>query len=208
MRRIVLVAAWTAIVAACATVPEKGASPSVAIFMDFDDKPGDASLAVMKKEADALLKPSGVTLDWRLSRANGGNETFSDLVVVKFKGRCRVEAWSQPGTDFGTLGETLSLASTSVKEGHVLPFTEVECDQIRKALAYLRPDADQIDRQKALGLALGRVVAHELYHMLAHTTSHATAGLAKASQSLRDLVASREMSFQQRDFLAIRNNLH
>jgi hypothetical protein len=49
------------------------------------------------------------------------------------------------------------------------------------------------------------VVAHELYHILARTTGHATAGMAKASQSLRDLVGSREIPFQESDFQAIGN---
>jgi hypothetical protein len=119
-----------------------------------------------------------------------------------------VEGWSQPANDFGTLGETDALGSTQVAQGRVLPFSEVECDQIRKALAYMHPGSNQLERQNALGLALGRVVAHELYHVLTRTTSHATAGLAKASQSLRDLVALREIGFQDADSQAIRNSFH
>ena len=198
----------SALLASGETPPQNPASPSVAIFMDFDSQPGVASVAVMEKEVDALLKPSGVTLNWRLAGENDGTEAFSGLVVLKFKGRCRVEGWAQPGNDFGTLGETDTLGSTQVAQGRVLPFSEVECDQIRKALAYMHPGSNQLERQNALGLALGRVVAHELYHMLTRTTTHATAGLAKASQSLRDLVALREIGFQEADSQAIRNSFH
>ena len=119
-----------------------------------------------------------------------------------------MEGWARPGNDFGTLGETDALGSTQVGQGRVLPFSEVECDHIRKALAYMRPGSNQLERQNALGLALGRVVAHELYHILTRTTTHATAGLAKASQSLRDLVALREIGFQEADSQAIRNSFH
>jgi hypothetical protein len=198
----------SALLASGETPPEKLVSPSVAIFMDFDSQPGVASVQVMEKEVDALLKPSGVTLNWRLARDNDGTETFSGLVVMKFRGQCRVEGWTQPGNDFGTLGETLALGSTQVTDGVVLPFSAVECDQVRKALGYLHPGTTQFDRQKTLGLALARVVAHELYHILARTTSHASAGLAKASQSLQDLVGLREIGFQAADSQAIRDSFH
>lgn len=88
---------------------------------------------------------------------------------------------------FGTVGVD-TLGSTEVSNGHVLPFGKVECDQVRKALFFLTPGADFRERQRALGMALGPVVAHELYHILARTTSHATGRLPKASQSLRDLI--------------------
>jgi hypothetical protein len=51
---------------------------------------------------------------------------------------------------------------------------------------------------------MGRVVAHELYHVLARTTSHAERGLAKASQSLKDLVSKQSLTFQAQDAEAIR----
>jgi hypothetical protein len=150
----------------------------------------------MKKEVNDLLRPAGIRLDWRLTRENDSTETFSRLVVPKFKGRCRAEG-APAGNDFGTVGEVDTLGSTQVAHGHVLPFSKVECAQVRKALSYLTPGADAGERQRALGMALGRVVAHELYHILARTTSHAADGLAKASQSLRDLIRPDELEFQE-----------
>lgn len=179
-------------------------SPPVAVFMDFDSRPGAASLEIMKQEVGELFKPAGVTLDWRLSRENDGTEAFANVVVVKFKGRCQAEFAPQHGTDFGTLGETYALGMTKVAHGHVLPFTEVECDQVRKALAYLRPGAGTVERQNALGMVMGRVVAHELYHILARTTAHTAGGLTKASQSLKDLVGSGDLTFQEAASQAIR----
>ena len=54
------------------------------------------------------------------------------------------------------------------------------------------------DRQKAFGLALGRVVAHELYHFLADKTRHAAAGLAGASHDWLDLVSG-TATFREKD---------
>jgi hypothetical protein len=179
-------------------------APSVAIFMDFDSTPGSSSVEIMKHEVDELLKPAGIRLDWRLVRDNDGKQGFSGVVLLKFKGRCRAESWSQP-TDLGSWGDqALTLGATQVSNGRVLPFSEVKCDEVRKALAYVKPGAGQAERQRALGLALGRVVAHELYHILAGTTAHASEGLAKAYQSLTDLVSSGQLGFDPKTAEAIR----
>jgi hypothetical protein len=199
----ILVCSFVPALFAAVDVPtEPSPQPAIAVFMDFDSKPEDASIEVMKKEADDLLKSSGIALDWKMLSSNHGTESFPGLVVVKFRGRCRVEAWPQPGEDEAPAG-TQTLGFTRVTDGHVLPFSEVECDQIRKALSYVAPGSTPMERQKAFGLAMGRVVAHELYHMLARTTSHAEEGLAKVSQSLRDLVTAPAIAFQEKDSRAI-----
>ena len=89
-------------------------------------------------------------------------------------------------------------------DGRVLPFSEVRCDAVKQALSYLRPEADSVERQKALGLAMGRVVAHELYHVLANATAHAAIGMAKAVESLDDLVSTRPIFFSAETVEAIR----
>jgi len=182
-----------------------GTKPSVGVYLDFDSAPGDIAVETMKREVEEILEPSGVTLDWRLAKENRGNEAFTGLVVLRFKGKCRIEAWAPPVQNLAEMGETDTLGTTKVVKGRVLPFSEVECDQVKQALAYMRPD--QKDRQRAFGVALGRVVAHELYHVLARTTSHATLGLAKATESLEDLVGPRSLSFREEDSRAIRNSL-
>jgi len=171
-------------------------TPSIGVFMDFDNAPGSAPLAVMKTEVQKLLKPSGLSLDWHMLGENRGRQPFSGLVVLKFKGKCRVEGWSLGPIEYGQeIGDETTLGFTDVVNGHVVPFSEVECDRIRDALAYLNPGAGRKERQKAFGVALARVVAHELYHVLAHTTTHAGTGLAKASETLQDLVTKPQMSF-------------
>ena len=176
--------------------------------MDFDSAPGAASLEVMKSEVGDLLKASGVSLDWRLARENRGSDSFAGLVVLKFHGSCRADFRQEPHTDFGSSGETHPLGVTKVVDGRVLPYSEVECDQVREALAYLGLTAGPGERQRALGIALGRVVAHELYHILARTTAHASRGLAEASHSLEELVSSRDLHFQDADSQAIAQALH
>jgi hypothetical protein len=154
--------------------------PAIGVYIDFDAVPSQGSIEEMKREAGKIMDSAGYFLDWRALKQNQGNEAFSNVVVVKFHGKCRLE-YPLPGI----AAEEVTLASTLVDRGHVLPFSDVQCDQVRKALPY----ATSPDRQKAFGLALGRVVAHELYHFLADKTKHAAAGLAAASHDWLDLVS-------------------
>jgi hypothetical protein len=78
---------------------------------------------------------------------------------------------------------------------------------LRQALSYLRPETTAVERQKALGLAMGRVVAHEMYHVLAGVTTHAAQGLSKAAESLQELISSRPTSFSAEATRAIRAGL-
>jgi hypothetical protein len=158
----------------------------------------------MKKEVAELLKPSGLALDFRLAADNRGDQSFAGLVFLKFKGKCRVDAWTHPPTG---AARAPALAFTRVSNGRILPFGEVKCDAVKQALSYLRPDTTAVEMQNALGLAMGRVVAHELYHVLARTTQHAARGLAQAAESLQDLVSARPAYFLAEDLDAIRRGL-
>src|SRR5437868_2550090 len=64
-------------------------SPSVGVFMDFDSVPGAGLVEIMKNEVNELFKTSGISLNWRMTRENHGDQVFSRLVVFKFKGTCR-----------------------------------------------------------------------------------------------------------------------
>lgn len=171
--------------------------------MDFESAPGETSVHAMEQEVDKLLKPSGIALDWRLIQENRGDQPFKSLVVLRFKGSCKADWIPQAKDDTDLPGENHELASTRVSNGRVLPFSEVECDQVRNALRYLHPGAGLRERQLALGRALGRVVAHELYHIFARTTAHSAHGLAQPSQSLEDLVKVEGPAFREQDSKAM-----
>jgi hypothetical protein len=187
---------------ACAQTLYVPGPRTLGVYMDFDSTPGKSSLAIMKDEVDSLLDSAGVKVNWRMIQENRGNETYSRLVVLKFTGACKVD-----GLVAMTRGDEAAEAKvgdTMVVNGRVLPYSEVKCDVVRRALSFLSPKASKEQKQEALGIALGRVVAHELYHVLAHTTSHAQRGLAKASQPLKDLISKKSLTFQDRDAEAIR----
>ena len=69
--------------------------------MDFDAEPANVAVDAMKREVDAIMRPAGLRVDWRDLGQNRGQEAFSGVVVVKFKGKCQVQPWrgaaSEPG---------------------------------------------------------------------------------------------------------------
>jgi hypothetical protein len=181
------------------------AKPTVAIFMDFEAQPAKAAVETMQREVDAIMRPAGLNVRWRQLKENRGTETFSGVVVVKFKGRCEVQPWRGMTSEPELTNEKTVLGTSLVSGGHVLPFSEVECDHVRKTLAY-EERSTTMDRQHALGRAMGRVVAHELYHVLACTTKHGDHGLSRATQSLKGMVEGKQ-SFSTNDATAIRQGI-
>jgi len=200
MRRSIHFAATATLFALLARAADDPTPPLVGVYLSFDALPESVSVEVMKSAVERLLKPAGIALAWRMTAENSGKEAFAGLAVLRFKGRCLPTA---PGPING-FGEINILATTDESHGQLLPYTDVECDQVRKALAYV----PQRSRQRALGIALGRVVAHELYHILANTATHAAEGLAKASQLLPDLVSLRDLSLDGRSSQAVQNHLN
>src|SRR5436190_24233911 len=121
---------WLIILAASlAGTPTNVNHSAIGVFIDFDAAPSSRSVYEMKKEAAKLMNSVGYQLDWRALKQNRGNESFSNVVVVKFHGKCRVEyPLSGAGAGDVTVGSTL------VDAGRVLPFSDVQCDEVRKAL--------------------------------------------------------------------------
>jgi hypothetical protein len=194
------IAALTLRVASAQNAAPPTISPTVGVYMNFEAAPVGTALEFMQREVDKLLEPAGVKVNWRLTRDNRGDEAYSRLMVLKFIGACRADWSVQARVD----DEAAAVGDTEVAEGQVLPFSEVRCDVVRRALSYLAPATSKEQRQEALGVAMGRIVAHELYHVLARTTLHAEKGLAKASQTLRDLVSKQAIVFGEHDAEAIR----
>lgn len=188
-------------------VRDPSVSGPTAIFMEFEGKASSRALDEMKREISSLLKPAKIQLAWRLLDAPRTDEFFSDLVVVKFRGRCHMEGvqalFSELGPYLGPYEENQSLGSTRVSDGHVLPFSQIECDRIRRSIAPMAVAWNPEQRDALMGRAIGRVLAHELFHILTKTVHHGDEGVAKTSYSRYDLVAD-GFSFSFRDSEAIR----
>jgi hypothetical protein len=163
-------------------------------------------VTAMAKEVDNLFEPSGLAVSWRSIAEDRKGEALNRRAAVRFKGRCSLDRQTLEAADGFNAGEMHSLGSTQVSGGRVLPYTEVRCDEVRKALAYL-PGAGYAERQRALDGALGRMLAHQLYHILANEKSHAAQGLARAVEPHEDLVSSQGAVFRDEDWKAVAQNL-
>lgn len=182
-----------------------GVAPTIGIFLQFESEPSAVSFDEMKSEVAHLMDSTGLRVNWRFLKENRGRESFSDLLVVRFKGKCRAEFEPVHSDRYSPFGELVTLASTQVRDGRVLPFTEVECDQVRRTLGEEEIISEH-QKQSAFGKALGRVVAHELYHLLAQTTKHTHHGLAKATHDWREM-GSEGLRFQDEESGAMRQGV-
>lgn len=176
----------TCFLAALAALPAAAAmKPThLTVIMEFKGPYSAKSIAVMKQEAEGILKTSGLQLDWK-SREEAANQSFSDLVVVRFNGSCEMP----PPPLYDELGEIGALAFTYETDGQVQPFSDVACDKVG---AFVRSGMHGSDFKKGdtlIGKALGRVVAHELVHMLTGAKKHSREGVFEPALTVEQLVA-------------------
>ena len=171
--------------------------PAITVYTQFEHPYAAGSIEIMREELEAIMSPLGLDFTWRDLERSHGNEVSVELVVVTFKGRCEMTV------PVNALGETGALGWTHISDGSILPFSDVDCDKIRRFIAPEVRSLDQEERDAVYGRAVGRVLAHELYHVFTNTTRHASWGVAKAFYTSRDL-ASAQFHFQEKDTNAFR----
>ena len=77
------------------------------------------------------MQNAGFTFELKLFNELGPSAEFSDLMLIKLKGNCRLD-----GGPVQKASSSLPLALAHTTDGKVLPFIEVFCDQVR---AVVRP---------------------------------------------------------------------
>jgi hypothetical protein len=123
------------------------------------------SFETMVVQLDALLAGSGVRLLWR--RSGPGEETARDELRVVFLGA--------PGRG-AHAGHPILAASGPTGPA---PTVWVYMPTVRAALGLPRATRfESFLAQRAMGVALGRVLAHELVHLLAPQVPHGTGVMA------------------------------
>lgn len=168
-------------------VPPIQAGPNLTVLFQFENKHSSESLEVMKKELQSLM--TGIEVDWRLIEDLRAGESFPDLVVVKFRGSCQMEAI--PPYLIDERGPA-ALAFTHTSDGTVLPFSEVACDKVRLTIQSAMHGDDFRHADALLGRALGRVLAHELYHVIENTKHHQKEGVNRSALTGAQLIADRQ----------------
>ena len=128
------------------------------------------------------MKGSGFAIIWR-ERGDATTSTFPNLIVVDFKGTCRMQPAQYLYDERGPLALTYST------DGSVLPFSEIECDKVRQSVRNTMMGSDYGRSDQLFGRAVARVLAHELYHVLSGTKSHADKGVAQRGLSGAQLIS-------------------
>jgi hypothetical protein len=156
-------------------------SSKLTVVLDFQGTPSNQSVTAMEHETEGILKSSGLRLDWRLA-ADAAHESFDDLVVVQFKGACKVEPIPYVYDELGPLAFTYSA------DGTVQPFTQVSCNKVAASVRSAMWGGDFERADLLFGRALGRVLAHELVHMLTASVQHGREGVQKPALSGKELI--------------------
>ena len=154
----------------------------ITIVLDFQGPRSEQSVAEMKREFAGIMKDTAVRFDFR-SRSQASQEALSDLVLVRFKGKCVLDPVGYLYDERGPMAFTYST------DGAVQPFSEVACDKVTSAVRSAMSGGDFANADLLLGRALGRVLAHEVVHMLSKSGAHGHTGVAKTALSGSQLIA-------------------
>jgi len=143
-------------------------------------------LSAMNRELGSLMQPAGFRVVWRGVSDPPSSAGAEHLLMVELRGVCTAQFLSMASTP---LSSPLPLASSSVADGKVLPFSWVDCTALNRFLAPVASGQSQSQQDDLYGRSMARLLAHEFYHILAQTDDHAPAGIAKARFSTVDLLA-------------------
>ncbi len=180
--RPVLCALSLAVLASLAPAAGPPHVAALTIVVEFQGQHSDRSIDAMKHELESVMKGSGLSFDWR-TRGQTKGESFDNLVVVRFKGKCVLEPVAYLYDERGPLAFTYSSGDD------VLPFSEVSCDRVVTAARSAMTGGDFAHADLLLGRALGRVVAHELVHMLSKSAEHGREGVTRPALSGLQLIS-------------------
>jgi hypothetical protein len=154
----------------------------ITIVLDFQGPRSEPSVAEMKREFAGIMKDTAVHFDFR-SRVQASQDALTDLVLVRFTGKCVLDPVGYLYDERGPMAFTYST------DGVVQPFSEVACDKVTSAVRSAMSGGDFANADVLLGRALGRVLAHEVVHMLSKSGAHGHTGVAKTALSPSQLIA-------------------
>ena len=149
--------------------PAASTDAALVVYLKNGGSQPAAPLAQMKRELSALMHQAGYSVEWRNPDGDRSDDAGSPLLaVLELTGTCGM-APGYPEMEASAAPYT-SLATTTVTDGHVLPFSSLNCTALTRSVsAALAKDAGA-QRDFLYGRAMARVVAHELYHVLLRTT--------------------------------------
>jgi hypothetical protein len=183
---------WLARMAVCAVAlttsvswgESRAAGDRVTLWIEKPSEFAPLTSRQLEWELQSIVKPAGLRLSWRDLPPEAGSMVEGVLIVIRFHGVCGPAS----GDSHSARRPAGGWAHRS--DGVVLPFVEIDCDQIWSVIeARLRGDG-VIQQNLQMGRALARVVGHELWHVLANTATHSKDGLTKARLNSHELISA------------------
>jgi hypothetical protein len=95
-----------------------------------------------------------------------------------------------PSFSLGRSSSSTALGWVRLNHGHIEPFIHVECTRLAQTLASQTYGLSRAQQERLMARAIARVILHEWIHIATQNPGHARDGLAKATFSPRDLIAS------------------
>ena len=159
-------------------------SVELPIYVGIDLPPAAIERALA--EADRLFDSGGIRFHWRLSPDEPVASAAATIVVIARPHKAVISGCSRDHHDH-------RLGHTHLGARRVTLWTE----QVARAVAgsWNGREVPRVD-ERALGTALGRVLAHELGHLFLRLNGHRENGLMKASFSHRALVGKSDRAFR------------
>jgi hypothetical protein len=164
----------------------------ILLLMQFEQEHSEASVAAMKREFASIMKAAGLEFDYKLRSELSEFDAPPDIVLVKFKGQCRMKLLPELFDERGPF------AVTQITDGQMQPFSEVACDRVRVSIRSSMSSTQRKDGDVILGKALGRVLAHEVYHILSKSPQHGRHGIARKTLKGSELTAEK-LEFDPKD---------
>ena len=162
------------------------AGDPVEVYLKGQETSTPDVLAAMSSELKVVMEEAGYRVIWHGAADPPSGAGAENLVIVELRGVCMAQfsdAAAKP------LPWTVPLASSSVVDGKVLPFSWVDCTALNRFLAPVASTKLKAEQDELYGRSMARLLGHEFYHVLARTDDHAPSGIAKARFSTADLLA-------------------
>ncbi|HLH02596.1 MAG TPA: hypothetical protein VKX25_07490 [Bryobacteraceae bacterium] len=186
----VMIAALPALVRLGTAEEAHDTRPNLTVLLRYEHPYSAPSFSALERQLRSLLAEAGLQVEVRERKDANAREEYTDVVVFNMKGHCTMAARPAPNPlPVGALSDERGpLAMAYSADGNILPFGEVECDQVRESLERVLGKGAPDRYQATYGAALGTVMAHEVYHMLSHRAKHTKTGITKESLSAREML--------------------
>src|SRR4051794_31621739 len=106
------------------------AGQPIAIMFDFSARPNTATILSMQSEIREILAPAQLDLIFQ-PIDQSQTQSFRKIVIVRFRGTCEARAQLALPINETMLVDFPALGRTYISGGHVLPYVQVYCDEVR-----------------------------------------------------------------------------